>query len=451
MGQNRELQSYNSASLLSARSNGTNFNSENERALSAIDCSSYVVTYQFTFGQFNNVSIAALDQILFNMLNSTQEISSAEVGHLVQECQLNRLDLTTSKMLPIVSTMLIQAEIEGIVVKNTRDQVQANVSTFLNWCFKVGEIPFPASGNTFAKFVNESKDRVKPNTMKSYEWAIRKVHVSGGLPDPTKLRSSIAALKSYYNHRLDVWRDSVDQADPMRIEHIKDLFSHYAQTYKSNSLQCRNLLILLISYDTLLREAEIARIRVSDIVERDGVTTIAVNYTKTNRGARVEFRPISNLTISVLDLYLKQTSRHRDTISPLFLPHVRSGRPSAESIKMIQELGDIRKGRRRGKKGDDFIPPEYFITPKSIYRVFVKASEILDLFGHQVALSGHSGRVGKAKDLNALEWTLQQIAQAGGWRDMKTLLGYIEDNTLTTREISQANNEFANEIVNPGE
>ncbi len=430
------------------RSDAPNLNHENKYALSLIDLNGYNVTNQFTFSQMGEVSPWALDQILFNMLNTDQEIQPNEIGALVNECILHRVRLTQSKILPVVSSLLIQSEINAIEVRNTRDQVKANLNVWVNWCQEAGELPFPASGATFARFVESKMDAVKTKTMQSYVWAIRKVHISGGLPDPTTMRSSNSSLKKYYAHRTEHWRDSPIQADPMRLEHVAALYQHYEKSFSVNGLECRNLLIMLIAYDTLLREAELARIRLNEIIERDGVTLIQVTYTKTNRGVRVEYRPLSALTVSVLDTYLSLTNRSRDMNSPLFLGHTKSGRINKRSADIVLKSTRTSKARRR-KDSSTFTPEsDEYLRPQAIYKVFVKCSDVLNRMGFDTSFSGHSGRVGRAKDLNKEGVKIHHIADAGGWKDIKTLLTYMEDADDRIKLISEVNSKASEYIKN---
>lgn len=426
-----------------------NLPDEHKFTLSSLDFTSYSVTDKYTFTQTGEVSGQALDEILFNLLNSSDEIETEEVSNLVSECKKHRVDLKSSRLLPVVSTMLIQSEINSISVQNTKKQLQANLNVWMAWCKYNNHIPFPASNKSIERFIESQSDEVKINTMKSYIWSIKKIHVSGGIPDPTSTRSIKRSLKAFQEHRVIFWKDSPKQASPMRSEYVTALYRHYEYSHKEHGLHCRDLLVLLLSYDTLLREAELARIDVSHIVDVGSSKAIKVTHTKTSRGV-IEYRPISTLTIQVIDTYLALTNRDKTTNGPLLLGHYVNGLVSKRFALIVRSLNFNKRPSSRRHASWGKIDTTHYISTGTIYNIFIKASVILESMGlsdDSILLSGHSGRVGKAKDLKKAGVSNNDIMKAGGWKSLQMVVRYTEDEELTTNTIAKFNNEIADRIL----
>ncbi|WP_182039243.1 tyrosine-type recombinase/integrase [Vibrio alginolyticus] len=404
----------------------------NNAVLSSIDLKGYNVTNVFTFLGAGEVSIEALDQILFNMLNHSVMIEAIEVAELVSECKKHRVDITKSQILPSLANHLMQQEISFEKNKNTKQQLASNIKGWLKWCLDENEISFPAGPESIIRFFNDKKDEHKVSTLKSYIWAIKRLHIAGGLNDPFQAKMVKKAIASVIEYRQVELKDSPEQTRALRKEHLKALYHNY-KVIERTPIVVRNMLISLLAYDTLLRESELARVSIEDIIEEGELYYIRVSVTKSKKGVD-QYRPISSITNQVLNEYLECTERTRSTRGPLLLKHLKNGKLSEVSKLVVQKgIKAINIRSRKEIKNDRFLASD-FISAGTIYNALVSASDILIAYGfepREVMLSGHSGRVGKAKDLRKSGMDTKDIQAAGGWSTIQMVVHYTQDSKQT--------------------
>lgn len=409
--------------------------SGNKSVLSCIDLNSYAVTDVYAFEQTSGVTVENLDQILVNMLSHETEVEAAEVGELVNIALRHRVDIKKSRVLPHLANYFIQEELSHEETVNTKQQLSSNIKNWVNWCMDNGMLSFPASSESIITFLDAHRDDLKVATLKSYIWALRRLHVAGGLPDPTKSKKVEKVIDNVILYRQVNHSDAPVQTQPLRKEHLKALYQSFIikSEIKRSALDVRNILIIFLSYDTLLRESELARVAIEDVLTNDEKTLIRVTVTKSSKG-KEQLRAISDISVELLEMYLELTGRTRASRGPLFLKHTKSGRLSKTSANIVNRANRKIDHRKRSETKKKEFHSNEFLTPTTIYNVFLKASDELIKLGWEpsaVMLSGHSGRVGRAKDLRAAGVDTKDIQAAGGWNSLDMVAHYTKDDDHT--------------------
>ena len=159
-------------------------------------------------------------------------------------------------------------------------------------------------------------------------------------------------------------------------------------------IDARNLALVAVAYDTLLRRSELAALQVSDLAIQDnGAATVLVRNGKTDAEGRGAV------------LYLV-----RDSMAMVQEWLVRSG----------VSRGRLFRSLRRGELGEA-------LDPSQIPRIYKVMARRAGLEAEAVErLSGHSTRVGAAQDMIACGIELPAILQAGRWKSTAMVNRYGE-------------------------
>lgn len=290
----------------------------------------------------------------------------------------------------------------GRFSKNTWRQLESSWSLFVKWCDSNSLIPLPAEPETVNRYLSHRGMTVHRNSLKVDLWAIGRVHRAAGCPNPaadSQVADSAAAIS---RRKVEEEEEGVSQASAMRETHLDELLTMWR---KSPSLTARrDLALLTLAYETMLREAELARVKLKHIaMQPDGGAILTIPITKTNHSGEPEKVALSRQCMMLIVEYLELAGRELDAYSDAAL------------------LGSVSRFGKALKRGAP-------LTTKTIERVFARAHKALGLDKLGVRpWSGHSARVGAAQDLAADGYNALQIMKAGRWSSEVMVMRYCRD------------------------
>ena len=273
----------------------------------------------------------------------------------------------------------------------TRRNYRCQWRRFALFCDQEGHTPAPAKPVTVAHYLVTLADMGrKPTTLQAILAAIADGHKRRRLDDPTRdpiVRKTLAGIKQA---RKEAGKSGPRQARGLTAEHLKAIRETIFQPRntsgglmeseaRARKRGLRNLAVISVMRDALLRQAESRDLRWSDIsFTDDGGALVRVRHSKTSDNAA--------------SLYIRRTA--------------------AQALREITPEHPDPQARVFGLRRSE--------TVAWIIQRETEAAGLGEGF------SGHSCRVGMAQDLAAAGASLAAIMQAGRWKSAATLARYIE-------------------------
>ena len=170
-------------------------------------------------------------------------------------------------------------------------------------------------------------------------------------------------------------------------------------------LEMRDLALINLMFDGLLRADEVVRIRLEHINKRNNALLVITS--KSDQSGKGSYRYISNSTIAMIDEYINEANFNK----------------AKEIERDMQDPRRINKGilfRRVSNRGHALLPYDESKTGKSspileyssIYRIWKRIGNLADI---KENITPHSGRVGGAVSLAENGATLPEMQLTGGW------------------------------------
>ena len=285
----------------------------------------------------------------------------------------------------------------GAYAENTGVAYRSQLKAWLEWCAK-RDISFArADSNTLVTYLRERVTGVeidgryykpaKPNSLRVARAAISKAYEVAGLPDIAKSPQISEALRS---HRNSAARAGVRirQAEALTVEvlaairatalHPRRGRGGFETETHARRRGLVDIALVGLMRDCLLRRSEAAAVRWHHITtDADGSGRLYVSVSKTDQEGEGALLFISH-----------QTMRDIDAIRP----------PGA---------------------GDQLV---FGLKPKAVGRRIAAAAAAAGQVG---AYSGHSARVGMARDLARAGEELPSLMTAGRWKSAEMVARYI--------------------------
>jgi integrase len=227
----------------------------------------------------------------------------------------------------------------------------------------------------------------KPATIRRYLSTIGRAHRASSLKDPTASEEVKLAL------------NEMGRNVPARQKQARGLTWAEIEVFLSieprNLRDIRDRALVAVAYDTMCRREELVSLLAEDISESsDGSGSILIRRSKTDATGEGAAAYLSPLTMRLLNQWIEEAGIKEGAI---FL-------------------------RVHGTAG---VGPT--LTPQVVSAVFRKVGQWIGLEkGEWEKISGHSARVGAARDLLALNIDLSSVMQAGRWRDTRMPMRYGE-------------------------
>lgn len=314
---------------------------------------------------------------------------------------------------------------------NTLKSLNFHVSKFNEYCVSQNVIPLPLQDATVLEsfLIKENERGCKAQTLRIYAWAVSKVHALAGLEIPYFKTVITARLKiiSKQEVKLGVKRK---QAVAFSYEHLKFVNEQLDIT---SLISIRNTLLLNICYDGLLRESEACKLFTDQLHRSNGLYTVNITNTKTDKSLDGSIVHLSKFTSKLLPLYLEKISVHHGQY--LF--------------KRITPRG----GKLEKLKSSPLLPNpnDKPISTKTVELVFANTWHMIRQHNESVEFdmmvdlperpfSGHSARVGASCDLVSAGFDDSLVMRAGRWKTLRMVELYtrgVNDKFATVREFRE--------------
>lgn len=290
---------------------------------------------------------------------------------------------------------------QGRYSANTRRALAQGWELFSGWCSANGRDSLPASLETVECYLSHRAQDKHRNTLARDKWAIGLIHQAAGCPDPTgdhRLGDHFAAL---VRAKVEA-EETIEQAAAFREYHLDQLVALWRGSPRLQ--ERRDLALLTVAYESLLRASELGRIRFRHLaIQSDGAAILTIPFSKANHSGEPDKVALSPQAVSLLADYLALAGRSLvgDGDELLF------GRVSRHNTA----VGSTRP-----------------LSLTTLCEIFRGAWVALDLARLGIPpFTGHSCRVGAAQDLSAAGANAIEIAKAGRWSNERMVLRYCRD------------------------
>ena len=293
----------------------------------------------------------------------------------------------------------LNAVLEHEIARNTMDNYRSQWRTFSTWALGKGTQPLPAEAAQVAAYLAERIEQLghKPATLRVAAAAIAFAHRSAGLRDPCASPEVKRTLKGATRKA----GRSQKQADALTAEAFALIQStaHCPRRGRGGRLESPqtavtrgsvDIALISLMRDALLRASEAAALTWSDVqAERDGTGRLLIRRSKTDPEGHGTVVYVSTSTMAALRL-------------------IRDGAAGADSVFGLhrnQISARIKQAASTAGLGDGF--------------------------------SGHSPRVGMARDLVRAGIELPSLMTAGRWRTPAMPAQYARNETASRGAVSQ--------------
>jgi site-specific recombinase XerD len=199
------------------------------------------------------------------------------------------------------------------------------------------------------------------------------------------------------------FRLSHKQAVPLTIDMLEQINN---AIIPDSLLELRDLAIINLMFDALLRADELVRVCIEDISARNN--TLLVVSSKSDQSGQGQYRYVSSSTISMVQEYINEANLDPKTKAP----------------RLSSDLRGLHKGvlfRRLTNHKTALLPfdeniPSHkanVLNYSSVYRIWQR---IAQRAGISENITPHSGRVGGAVSLAEDGASLPELQLAGGWQ-----------------------------------
>ncbi len=243
------------------------------------------------------------------------------------------------------------------------------------------------------------------------------------------------------------------QATPFMVTDLKALIKKHITTQSVRKL--RDLCLIWTGFETLLRSAEIRRIRMGDLVlnEKTGSFTLTVYRTKSTVSTLLTYHLTPNLTATLIRLmgmvgrdqnshpqdYLFQAVNFQDNG---YMPPEWGLRSQGNEINTLLRNHNMPYLPTRTPLGEDgdYIPveDEGMLSKNTLLRAFEALWKELNPQDIETACwTGHSVRVGGAIQLALAGYSLPQIMEMGNWTSPDMVSRYIRNIAAGKKAMTQ--------------
>ncbi|EGR4214316.1 tyrosine-type recombinase/integrase [Vibrio metoecus] len=316
-------------------------------------------------------------------------------------------------------TLLLEFEKEQAMFSpSTQKRLRLAWGIYVCWCEQTNKHALPSSPNQIREYLQFRSETRHRNTLSVDVWAISTTLKAAGCPDTTNDLRVKNALRAIVKRKVRVEDEHVRQATPFRDKHLDQLNMIYGNSCSPNEL--RDLAVLNVAYESMLRVSELVRIKLSHLViKSDGSAALCIPFTKTNQsGDGQDWAYLSETCVLIVKRYLLIAGIDSQDGGYLFRP--------------IHRCGYVRQSPVESVTGTRQHTP---MTTRSMDRIFLKAwldltpavnrnHPISSIKSEHRPFTAHSARVGAAQDLLEQGFDSLQVRQAGRWQSDTMVLRY---------------------------
>lgn len=195
---------------------------------------------------------------------------------------------------------------------------------------------------------------------------------------------------------------SHSQAVPLTLDILEQIND---RVIPDTLLEMRDLAIINLMFDALLRADELVRVRLEHVNKRNNALLVLTS--KSDQSGKGSYRYLSNSTLAMIDEYIDEANFDKANDCP---------RPSSDPRRINQGI----LFRRVSNRGHALLPYDESAQGKhsavlqysSIYRTWQRIAQMAQI---KEKITPHSGRVGGAVSLAENGATLPEMQLAGGW------------------------------------
>ncbi|ECC4541308.1 tyrosine-type recombinase/integrase [Salmonella enterica] len=327
----------------------------------------------------------------------------------------------------MTNSLTVHHNLPALSVETTSDEVRDNLNTMFRdkeafsehtwkmlmsvcrawagWCADNGHVWFPAKSENVRDYLLSLQSRgCAVKTIEQHLGQLNMLHKRAGLPRPSDSNAVSLVMRRIRRENVDAG-ERAKQAlafERSDFHQVRDMLKD-----SDRVKDIRNLAFLGLAYNTLLRIAEITRIRVKDISRTEGGRMLVrIGRTKTLVSTAGVEKALSLDVTRLVDRWISASGVGDDPENFLFC---------------------------RVRKNDVAAPsPTSKLTTRSLEHIFEAVHRTIhgakDETGERyLAWSGHSARVGAARDMARAGVELPEIMQAGGWTNVNIVLNYIRN------------------------
>lgn len=288
----------------------------------------------------------------------------------------------------------------------TFEKILIVMKSWTDWCKDNNALQLPVQPEDFrryARYLHEVRN-LASTSIDSHKTILNIVHRHIGL-QPLSADLSVSRELAIIRRRSIMSGEKTGQAIPLRMDDLLELKPLWKDSPRIADV--RNLAALYMSYNTMLRIAELSRVKVCHLrPQHDGSMLVDVPYTKTVLNTVGLVKILSKASTEILMTWLD-----------------RSGlidKPDAYVLCPVHRTNKVYRF-------------DATMTHPATNQIFTDAWRALgreDLptnKGRYARWTGHSCRVGAAQDLMLSGASLAMIMQEGTWKDPKMVMQYLRN------------------------
>lgn len=279
---------------------------------------------------------------------------------------------------------------------NTLSAYRFDLRLWISWCRHADRHPLPAKPEDVCDYIEYLAAHYKPASIKRFIQSLSTLNQAADAPAVLEDKFVQLAMRGVRRSK----GVEQDQAEPIHYSDIEALqqklgwIDPITRTRRYRLADIRNITLMMVGYDTLLRGSELTRLRAEDIDYRlDGSAVIKVRRSKNDGEGEGAYKYLRPLTARLLKKWL-------------------------EAIGVSQ--GYIFWSL--STKGEPIKAP---ITLQGLRNIYTAMMEHIRPAGDApAAYSSHSTRIGACQDLFLKNFSLGRIMYAGTWKDPRMPVHY---------------------------
>lgn len=301
---------------------------------------------------------------------------------------------------------------------NTQRAYKSDLKSFYQFCFV----------NSYAGLTPDIKDteqairafvtamcesQLSYNTIVHRMATLSKFLKIAKLPDPLKQSEYLRDFIKLEMREHDIYHRA-NQAPALRLSILEQINEH---VIPDTLLDIRDLAMINLMFDALLRADELASVQLSHIDYAKN--RLLVPKSKADQSGKGSYRYVSNTSIAYISDYIKEANFDTNT----------------KKEKLLSDLTRINQGilfRAISPKGTSMLPYDESITRikdmvrinyTTVYRALKRIAKKANI---DIPISGHSPRVGGAVSMAESGATITDIQKAGDWKTLDMPGRYTE-------------------------
>lgn len=292
---------------------------------------------------------------------------------------------------------------QGAYSPNTLRDFRLVLKAWTAWCRERGRSWFPVAPEAAREYLLELHAAGRASTTIDKHYAmLNMLLVQCGQPSLSTSKAVSLAMRRVRREAATVRGERTGQAVPLQWTDLKIL--DVLLTRAGRLVDLRNRAFLYVAYNTLLRMAEMSRIRVRDLEWIGDTVTLHISHTKTSTTVAGIDKRLARCTTSVLNDWLEASGLAEYPDAIIFSPVHRCNKAKLTETPLTAPALEKIFSDAWALMGKD-----HAVANKGRYRTW----------------TGHSARVGAAIDMAEKQVSLVEIMREGTWKKPETLMRYL--------------------------